>query len=839
MLGSNVVHMHVFGHPRLDGPASHVVVEAAEGDVLRVRAVVVNEGDAAARAVRVVVPPPPGFAAEEAAIVANCAELPVGGSVAFEYLMTPLDPAAPAVGIDDAYVAFHGGRVALKTAARALLAPCLAPPQIEAERHATRLDLRVRIANDGWVAARDVRSTIELPAGWRILRGTMRADGAPATLRRDGEAENGVAVILPLVPARGFVDVTVVASAARPRVEGDAVVRCGAHVSTLTIPVPAARALRLDARPESPFAEPGTSVAVAVDVHNTGETPERVTVALDGASAWSGDLRPGAAAAFVTRHVFPAGSADGDLLVVGVTATGDDGSELAATQFALRALDRPWIAVDTVVWDGGQTRVTIRNVGATAARDIRLEGASEPVIALLGPGQTESVLLAPEVARTAALVGSDGRRVPIGWDDQVRPVAVTAALLAPGTVRSGERLDVRFQCTSAEAVQTLRLRPHAHAAATYVSGSTTVNGHAVVDGVDGPPLFGPEGLALHDVPAGTLVQIAWSLLPRTPGETILAVDLRANGVAVGVDPLTVTIADAPPFGVRPSALPFHIDAPTVGEFSIAAPFAGEAAALPAAGPTAIGALPAAPEPSAPEAFALAPAEPQPDETSAFPVTAAPAVTTWLTLDAVRTAAIVRVLRGARGPGLVSHIPSLAALFPAGIASGDAALDASFAQASEAIRGIYERLFVKLRIPGYDVTAADLEDVAVRRELLGLLERIAVAPAPAQAIAVPGDMHVRIDPRRIQALRADLADAPLGGPHALAAVAMLLPRQGRGDAAAAVGAYAGALSATFDAACALAPAAFGAYLAGETVPELDAARRVAIAVLDARNELTSL
>jgi hypothetical protein len=838
VLGSNVVHMHVFGHPRLDGPASHVRVEATEGEALRVSAVVVNEGDAAARAVRVVVPPPPGFVAEESAIVASCAELPVGGSVAFDYLMTPLDPAAAAVGVDDAYVAFHGGRVALKTSLRAVLAPRLAAPQIEAKRRAARLDLRIRIANEGWVAARDVRSTIELPAGWRILRGTMRADGAPATLRRDGEAENGVAVMLPLVPARAFVDVTVVASAARPRVEGDAIVRCGGHTTALTIPVPAARALRLDARPESAFAEPGTTVAVAVDVHNTGETPERIAVALAGKTAWTGDLRPGAAAAFVTRHAFPADGADGDLLFVGASATGDDGVELAATQFALRALDRPWIAVDTVVWEGARTRVTIRNVGATAARDIRLEGETEPLVALLGPGETESVIVAPEVARTAVLIGSDDRRVPIGWDDQLRPVSIAATLVAPASVRCGERLDVRLQCTAAEAVQTIRVRPRAHSAATYVSGSTTVNGHALVDGVDGPPLFGPDGLALHDVPAGTLVRIVWSLLPRTPGDTTIAVDLSANGVAVDVEPLTVAIADAPPFGVRPNALPFHIDAPTVGEFSIAAPFAGEPALFPAAAPTAIGDLPAAPEPSAPQAFALAAAEPPADDTSPFPVTAAPAVTTWLTLDAVRTAAIVRVLRGARGPGLVGHIASLAALFPAGITSGDESLDAAFASAFETIRGNYERLFVKLRIPGYDVTASDFEDAAARRELRTLLERIAVAPVPAPGVAVPGDMHTRIDPRRIQALRAELAAAQLGGPHVLAAVAMLLPRHGRGDAAAAVGAYAGALSATFDAACALTPAAFAAYAAGEQSPDLDSARRLAIAVLDARNELTS-
>jgi len=838
VLGSNVVRMHVFGRPRLDGPASHVRVEAAGGDALRVHAVVVNEGDAAARSVRIVVPPPPGFVAEESAIVTTCAELAVGATASFSYLMSPLDPGSALAGIDDAYVAFHGGRVSLATSAGAVLAPRLMPPQIEADRRAGRLDLRIRIANDGWVPARDVRCALELPAGWRILRGTLRAGGAPATLRRDGESENGVVVVLPLVPARGGVDVTVVASASRPRADGAAVVHCGTHTVSLEIPLPALRALHLDARPESAFAEPGTSIAVAVDVHNSGETHERVTVSLEGRAVWSGELRPGTAAAFVTRHAVAADAADGDLLAVGARASGDDGVELAATRFTLRALDRPWIAVESVVWEGELTRVTIRNAGATAARDIRIDGEPEPLVALLAPGETASVLVPPAVARTAALVGGDERRVPIGWDDQLRPVALRAALLAPARVRSGERLDIRLQCVAAEGVESIRLRPRPHAAATYVAGSTTVNGHAVVDGIDGPPLISAGGIALHDVPAGTVVEVAWSVLARVPGETIVAVELSANGVAVEVAPVTIAVADAPPFGVRPNALPFHIDAPTVGEFSIATHAAAEPALLPAPGPTSVDALPAAPEPSAPEAFALAAADAPGDETRAFPSTAAAGVTAWLALDAVRIAAIVRVLRGARGTGLLSHIPSLAALFPAGLTSGDPALDARFPRASEAIRGVYERLFVKLRIPGYDVAAADWDDAAGRAELLGLLEGIAGVPATAQAAGEPGDLHGRIDPHRARTLRAELAGAPLGDPRALAAVAMLLPRHGRGDAAAAVGAYAGALIAAFDAAGALTPRDFAAYAVNEPCPDLDTARRVAIAVLDARHELAS-
>jgi hypothetical protein len=327
-------------------------------------------------------------------------------------------------------------------------------------------------------------------------------------------------------------------------------------------------------------------------------------------------------------------------------------------------------------------------------------------------------------------------------------------------------------------------------------------------------------------------------LPRTPGELIVATDVEANGVAVGVEALNVAIADAPPFGARPNALPFHIDAPTVGDFSIVAPFTGEPAALPAAAaPTGIDAMPAAPDPSNPGAWTLAPPDAPSEDTSAFPATGG-AVVAWLTLDSVRSAAIVRVLRGARGAGMISHVPSLAVLFPNALASGDASLDAAFAGASEAIRGMYERLFVKLRIPGYGVTPADLEDAATRTELLALLERIGTAGDPSAPLDTQADVYVRVDRNRLRAARAALAQAPLGGPYTLAAIAALLPRLGTGDAAVAVGAYASELATTFDAACAFSREEFAAYLTSQSSPDLDHARAVAVAVLDAHNELAS-
>jgi hypothetical protein len=244
-------------------------------------------------------------------------------------------------------------------------------------------------------------------------------------------------------------------------------------------------------------------------------------------------------------------------------------------------------------------------------------------------------------------------------------------------------------------------------------------------------------------------------------------------------------------------------------------------------------MPAAPEPSSPDVWTLT----KPDAIPSVAIDV-PAIITSLTLDAGRSAAISRVLRGAHGTGMISHVPSLSVLFPNRIATGDANFDAAFAGLAEAVRAVYERLYVKLRIPGYSVQPADLEDETTRRELLMLLDRIAASgDAPTGAIAV-GEVHARIDRLRIASASVALTDAPLGSPHTLAAVAALLPRYGSSGVAAAVGAYVRELNAAFERACAQPPDGFTAYLTQQRVPELDAARALAVAVLDARSEIAS-
>src|SRR5665213_2465997 len=122
----------------------------------------------------------------------------------------------------------------------------------------------------------------------------------------------------------------------------------------------------------------------------------------------------------------------------------------------------------------------------------------------------------------------------------------------------------------------------------------------------------------------------WPIMPgpRAPRRTRTIAAART--VSSVSHALTVAIADAPPFGARPNALPFHIDAATVGDFSIAAPYTGEAAVLPvAASSTGIDALPPAPAPSGPEAWTLAPPDVRGDDTTAFPAPGGH-ITAWLT-----------------------------------------------------------------------------------------------------------------------------------------------------------------------------------------------------------------
>jgi hypothetical protein len=779
VLGSNVVGVRVIGRASFCPPASAVRVERLERDLFRVVAEIVNAGDALARDVQIDVPPPPGFVPDNATTSPLFADVPPGVTVGFAYTMRPLAPVSEQVATGDALVTFDATRSALLTSTAWALTPDIAPPVIEGRRTAERIDVIVRIRNDGWVPARDLSCLVAMPAAWRVVRGALLAGSAPVRSRRDPACPNGIAVTLPFIAARESIDVAIVACVARGA-DGPIVVRCAGHVVEWTIPPPMVRALQIDARVMSAFAPPGSVVAIAVDVMNAGETGETVTLAFDGVACWTQEVRAGSLARAVGRATIPADARAGEPWPLHISAVAGDGTVLAATTLGLHVL---------------------------AQRMIAREEAPEDVASGAESVQLEAVLDVPE------------------------------------NVASGARLDVRLRCVAKNAVAAIRIRHQPPDGAAYVAGSTTINGYAVVDDAARAPLDG-AGLALHDLPADTEARITWSLLPRISGDLNLSVDIEANGTLLTTLARTVRVRVGPAFGIRPDALPFHIDAPTIDEPLDDPNRHAERGPKTSCEPAAIAEGGGVPFDSD---IVFAGTDVFTDEHGDYAhgdaadithggganiahggganithggggkiahgdgakiahgdagnithaggdnvthsggdnITQNHGVTRVVPLDdilltfgltrsAERDEQLRRVLHGSRSPGILGHLPAIAILFPDAVAVDDAAVEDAFAAAGDAVRSVFQKLFVKLRIPGYDLTVADLEDVAARRKLVAFLDA-AITLQPKRPRDPDSTTVVRsLGRERTRSLRAKLGRVPIGSAAALEVIASFLP-----------------------------------------------------------------
>ena len=136
VLGSNVVRMRVLRASASRRPGERHADRAHSRRQPAHHATVVNEGDAAASYVRVVVPPPPGFAAGTAPTTAARPELAVGETLSIAYEATPIGSVAAGVGIDDASVTYDGGRAGATDRWPVRLLPKLVPPAVTCRRRA-------------------------------------------------------------------------------------------------------------------------------------------------------------------------------------------------------------------------------------------------------------------------------------------------------------------------------------------------------------------------------------------------------------------------------------------------------------------------------------------------------------------------------------------------------------------------------------------------------------------------------------------------------------------------------------------------------------------------------
>jgi hypothetical protein len=733
VLRTNACTIVVHGRPAFDGAGSGTYVEALDAYTVRVRAVVTNEGDGPARAVRLVVPVPAGCerADGRGEEILELPRLDVGESAEAQF-EARIVAVVGEVRAEGGVVCFGDGRrVALPVRCGVVPEPVLPAPQVVVSAMRRHADVVVEVRNDGWADARDVRVRAELPPGLKWIADGFAVDGAPvgarpagtgalARLERDGD---GRAVVISAVSARASARVAFGATYGPACTSGMIVVRAGEHAVEAPFTPVRARDVRVRLADAVRIVSPGEPFAVAARVENAGDLSERLAFGIAGLPFAehvfvSRMVAAGCAAEVTLQIAVPDGVPDGASFAAAFVATGDDG-ESARAPFAIRVRQR--VAADA-----------------------------------------EETLLGESLLDDAARVG--------------RPVLRTE-LSVPDIVTAGAPFGVRLAVGVDAPVDTLTVRSVAPDGAVYVPGTAVLDGRVLLDGHPFAVCpFDGHGLVVRSIPAGTRLTFGWSLrADDSPVEPIVVVArLDADGESRVVTSPEIVVRTRDAFAARPSGTPYHVESCAIAPAAWP-PFAAMCVP-PDAGPIDVpevdldcrgieayeSARAAAPvmevlaasiasldtDAIETQPLAITEDQPGPDEPT-------------LRLDGERRSEIERLFMRAPCEGLVSHLFVLRFFFPDALGT-DAAVAAALDGVRSALRDVFDRLFVKLRIPGFDVSSDDLEDADLRAASIRLFERLAPQ---------------RCDAAHVLAM---LADAPYGSPSALRALVSLLPGRCDGD-----------------------------------------------------------
>ncbi len=365
------------------------------------------------------------------------------------------------------------------------------------------------------------------------------------------------------------------------------------------------------------------------------------------------------------------------------------------------------------------------------------------------------------------------------------------------------------------------LRAHIEDSCVYVPGSLTVDGRGVAEPDDGTPAV--AALTLGAVASGTLIGVAWAIVPITipaDGFVTLGAGLDADGVATAAGSVRVAVEDRVPFARWSPSHTYFIDASTIDEPYAASPrvvvpiaphlttayddgarLRGDAASQfgePATTESegfvshqtfAAKNREAASSPDGGDEITsnetVAQASPRNDERATRTIV--------LRCDDDWRDQTRRLLQRSHEPGLLVHIFVLRALFPNRTESSDASLAHALDTARIALRDVFDRLFVKIRIPGFPVAADDIEDQSLRDALSALFETLAASNTDAadggpvhtdtyRAGAASAEFCARIDSAQARAALTMLARAPRGAPSVLRSIVTLLPAATHGVAA---------------------------------------------------------
>jgi hypothetical protein len=303
---------------------------------------------------------------------------------------------------------------------------------------------------------------------------------------------------------------------------------------------------------------------------------------------------------------------------------------------------------------------------------------------------------------------------------------------------------------------------------------------------------------VRTLPAGAAVVV--SLPVTTPN---LPHDLRIlRGTFVVYDANGERARAAFDIPVRDGARELEIDAPAAEAPSTSA---GDAAPENVAGAAfavrlVLEPVPPNPPVSEPEDFRIE------DEPAPAPVEFS------MRLDAARLDEIARFHRGLASGGLVGDLFALRLFFPDPSAVHDAGLAEALADVGDRLRDVFDRLFVKLRIPGFVVCCDDVEDAPLRAALVALMDRLDAGVDDGMPPA--------------------FAAAPLGAPVVLRALTALLPSRCDDEPrlAAALGRHAALLDDALGRYVGAPLELFDEALAHRSEPALDTARAAIIDVL---------
>jgi uncharacterized repeat protein (TIGR01451 family) len=246
----------------------------------------------------------------------------------------------------------------------------------------------------------------------------------------------------------------------------------------------------------------------------------------------------------------------------------------------------------------------------------------------------------------------------------------------------------------------------------------------------------------------------------------------------------------------------------------------EPVAAAVAEPEPVVAEPVAPAPAQPAAVAEVPPEPAPE---VVPVPRR--VRLVFAHDALERA--LMFLEQSDYGGLITHLFAIRTLLPTAFVGLNGDVPGKLAAEREALRGVVDRLFIKMRMPRYALTAKDVEDRASRAALMELVQALTNAKpadensAGEAAVVVEGPIDVA---RLIPHLEPLVTD-PLGSARPWLVLAELLPSHFVEPAGSeAMNAYRSALISTFTNVTALPNEEFHRVLAGTQNAALDAALR---------------